>query len=74
MLPNISIKPNVSSSNSIIGSRAYTFLDSYVYMKNQRYNAFYEKQKEILAIENDAISIKSANSLYVKKQKCWILL
>lgn len=65
MLPNISIKPSVSNSNSIIGSRAYTFLDSYVYMKNQRYNAFYEKQKEILAIENDAISIKSANSLYM---------
>lgn len=65
MLPNISIKPSVSNSNSIIGSRAYTFLDSYVYMRNQRYNAFYEKQKEILAIENDAISIKSANSLYM---------
>lgn len=64
MLPNISIKPNTSNSNSIIGSRAYTFLDAYVYMKNQRYNALYEKNKEILAIENNAISIKSANVLY----------
>ena len=64
MLPNVSIKPNISTSQSIIGSRAYTFLDSYVYMKNQRYNAFYEKNKQILAIENNAISIKSANVLY----------
>ena len=64
MLPNVSIKPNISTSNSLIGSRAYTFLDSYVYMKNQRYNAFYEKNKQILAIENNAISIKSANVLY----------
>ena len=64
MLPNVSVKPNVSTTNSIIGSRAYTFLDSYVYMKNQRYNALYEKNKEVLAIENNAISIKSANVLY----------
>lgn len=64
MLPNIKIKPNVSTTNSIIGSRAYTFLDSYVYMKNQRYNAMYEKNKEILAIENNAISLKSASILH----------
>ena len=64
MLPNVSVKPNKTTSNSIIGSRAYTFLDSYVYMKNQRYNALYEKNKEVLAIENNAISIKSANVLY----------
>ena len=64
MIPNVSIKPNTNNTNSIIGSRAYTFLDSYVYMKNQRYNALYEKNKEILAIENNAISIKSANILY----------
>lgn len=63
MLPNINMKPN-TGNNSIIGSRAYTFLDSYVYMKNQRYNAKYQKNKEILAIENNAISIKSANILY----------
>ena len=62
MIPNVRIKPN--NTNSIIGSRAYTFLDSYIYMKNQRYNALYEKNKEILAIENNAISIKSANVLY----------
>ena len=47
MIPNVKVKPNISNTNSIIGSRAYTFLDSYVYMKNQRYNAFYEKNKEI---------------------------
>ena len=52
MLPNINMKPN-TGNNSIIGSRAYTFLDSYVYMKNQRYNAKYQKNKEILAIENN---------------------
>ena len=62
MVPNVSLKPN--NTNSIIGSRAYTFLDSYIYMKNQRYNALYEKNKEILMIENNAISIKSANVLY----------
>ena len=64
MIPNILVKPKPNTTNSIIGSRAYTFLDSYVYMKNQRYNALYEKNKEILAIENNAISIKSANVLY----------
>lgn len=62
MVPNVQLKPN--NTNSIIGSRAYTFLDSYIYMKNQRYNALYEKNKEILTIENNAISIKSANVLY----------
>ena len=33
-------------------------------MKNQRYNALYEKNKEILAIENNAITLKSASVLY----------
>lgn len=64
MLPNIKITPNVSNTNSVIGSRAYTFLDSYIYMKNQRYNALYEKNKEILAIENNALLLKSPSILY----------
>lgn len=63
MVPNVKITPN-TPSNSLVGSRAYTFLDSYIYMKNQRYNALYEKNKQILLIENNAISLKSANVLY----------
>lgn len=74
MLANIKLSPTTNSSNSVIGSRAYTFLDSYIYMKNQKYNAMYEKNKEILAIECNALSLKSANILYnAFTEQCKIL-
>ena len=34
MIRNINMIPTPANTNSIIGSRAYTFLDSYIYMKN----------------------------------------
>ena len=37
------IKPIINSDLS--QSRAYTFIDSYIYMRNNKYNALYEKNK-----------------------------
>ena len=64
LLPNKDLNKGVTNNDNFIGSRAYTFLDSYVYMKNRSYNALYEKNKEILKIENDAIQTNSPKILY----------
>lgn len=63
MLPTVRMTPNASNVNGIV-SRSSTFIDSYIYMRNTRYNAMYEKNKEILAIENDAIKSRNAKYLY----------
>lgn len=52
------------SNSELSQSRAYTFIDSYIYMRNRRYNALYEKNKEILKIEANAIRNQSAEMLY----------
>lgn len=57
-------KKPINRTNSIAGSRSYTFLNSYIYRKNQRYNALYERNKDVLRMENDAIQSKSANLLF----------
>lgn len=67
MLPTVKLTPNdtdLNTADSISGSRAYTFIDSYLYMRNSRYNALYEKNKEILSIENLAVKNKSPEYLY----------
>lgn len=56
------IKPIINSDLS--QSRAYTFIDSYIYMRNNKYNALYEKNKNILKIEAEAIREQSAAMLY----------
>ena len=56
------IKPIINSDLS--QSRAYTFIDSYIYMRNNKYNALYEKNKNILKIEAEAIREQSASMLY----------
>lgn len=67
-LPNVKLKPNnVSRSSSdlpaLIG-KSNTFLDAYIYMKNTKYNALYEKNKEILIIENMGIKNENPEYLY----------
>ena len=64
MNPNQNLNKGVTQSDNFVGSRAYTFVDSYIYMKNKNYNALYEKNKEILLIENDAIKFSSPKLLY----------
>ena len=67
MLPNVKLTPNRPGSNKSstgIVNRSATFLDSYIYMKNSRYNAMYEKNKEILGIENVSVRNTSAEYLY----------
>lgn len=65
-IPNIKLTPNnvsKTAADSVFG-KSSTFLDSYIYAKNSRYNALYEKNKEILQIENYAINKQNAEYLY----------
>ncbi len=67
MISKGKLTPNKGNSTSgttgAIG-KSNTFLDAYIYMKNDRYNALYEKNKEILTIENYAMQSKDVNYLY----------
>ena len=63
-IPNLKLTPNNVSTSSDIMGKSSTFLDSYIYAKNSRYNALYEKNKEILQIENYGITMKKAEYLY----------
>lgn len=64
MIPNQKLHGGAITSPNFAGSRAYTFVDSYIYMKNRNYNALYEKNKEILLMENEAIKTNSIKILY----------
>lgn len=64
MASNQNLSKGMTQSDNFVGSRAYTFVDSYIYMKNKNYNALYEKNKEILMLENDAIKYGSPKILY----------
>ena len=64
MSSNMNLTKGSTSTNNFVGSRAHTFIDSYIYMKNRNYNALYEKNKEILLLENDAIKYNSPKILY----------
>ena len=65
MLPNEKNKvTDTSKATTIEYSRAYTFLDSYIYMRNGKYNALYQKNKEILSMEKEAIEKENAEALY----------
>lgn len=64
MNPNQNLNKGVTQTSNFVGSRAYTFIDSYIYMKNRSYNALYEKNKEILLMENEAIRYNSPKILY----------
>ena len=59
-----SINPSISTSSDIRDSRAYTFMDSYIYMRNRSYNALYDVNKKILTIEREGIEKESVNILY----------
>lgn len=64
MLPNKNLNKGVTNTSNFVGSRAYTFIDSYVNMKNRNYNALYEKNKNIFKLENKAINTYSPKLLY----------
>ena len=65
MVPNVELKANADNKGTTISSsRAYSFLDSYIYTKNARYNALYEKNKEIILMENEAVQTQNAYLLY----------
>ena len=64
MIPNKNINPQFNKADDLVSSRAYTFLDSYIYMRNGKYNALYNANKEILAIEREALDKQSAEILY----------
>lgn len=67
-IPNVRLSKNNISKPSTelltVAGKSNTFLDSYIYAKNSRYNALYEKNKEILQIENYAITKQNASYLY----------
>lgn len=67
MVPKIKLSENRSghiTNATGITNRSQTFMDSYIYARNSRYNATYEKNKEILVSEHNAIGDKSAEQLY----------
>ena len=53
-----------ADKESLISSRAYTFMDQYMYARNSRHNVIYDKNKTILEKEHNAIVNKSAFMLY----------
>lgn len=64
MPSNQNLNKGSTENKTFVGSRAYTFIDSYIYMKNKSYNALYEKNKDILLMENEAIKTNSPKILY----------
>lgn len=55
---------SVPSRAELNKSKAYNYSDSILYMKNRRSNIMYEKNREILEVENDAITNRSPSKLF----------
>jgi hypothetical protein len=64
MIPDIKFNKTSENIDTVTDSRSYMFLDSYINMRNRNYNALYEKNKETLLMESEAISQKNPFILY----------